>query len=351
MIFEFFRKVLMKLPPETAHHLAVFGLRCFKPTHTVAVPDGLSLKVWDKEFSHPIGIGAGFDKDAEAYHVLGCMGFSFVEVGSVTPLAQPGNPRPRLFRLQDDDAIINRYGFNSKGMNYVRQCLERNKSDITLGINLGKNKASADYMDDFIGGAETLIPFADYLTINLSSPNTPGLRDLQQAEMVDPLLRRLDKLRQEIKPRCPILIKLSPDMEIGAESELLSYLSTSAVDGLIVSNTTTDRDNLSNLPSYMNTGGVSGKPLQFKSREMLKRVFAVTGHCKPIIASGGINSGEEAYQRICMGASLCQIYTAFVYGGPSLLPRMLGQMKVCMQRDGYSTIDQARGSYYVKHAE
>ncbi|MDC9607151.1 quinone-dependent dihydroorotate dehydrogenase [Xenorhabdus griffiniae] len=343
--------MLLQLDPETAHHLAILGLRWFAPVQAVCVPDGLSQKVWGKSFSHPVGIGAGFDKDAEAYHALGRLGFSFVEVGSVTPEPQPGNSRPRLFRLKDDGAIINRYGFNSKGMDYVKQRLASNKGDITLGINLGKNKTSTDYMDDFISGAEKLISFADYLTINLSSPNTPGLRDLQQIDTVDPLLRRLNTLRRERKPSCPILIKLSPDMELGAEAELLSYLADSLVDGIIVSNTTTGRDNLSRLPSRMETGGLSGKPLQQKSREMLKRAFTIVGHSKPIIASGGINSGEEAYLRICMGATLCQIYTSFIYEGPSILPTMLKQIKSCMQQDGFNTIDQARGSYYVRRTE
>ncbi|MBS0969379.1 quinone-dependent dihydroorotate dehydrogenase (plasmid) [Chimaeribacter arupi] len=348
MIVELSRKALLRLDPETAHHLAILGLRRFAPAQTLRIPDGLSLNVWGKHFTHPVGMAAGFDKDAEAYQALARLGFSFVEVGSVTPQPQPGNPRPRLFRLKDDRAIINRYGFNSKGMAYVQQRLINHKGDLTLGVNLGKNKTSANDMDDFIKGAETLISFADYLTINLSSPNTPGLRDLQQAASIDPLLRRLDTLRQQRKPGCPLLIKLSPDMAPGEESELLAYLARSVVDGIIISNTTTSRDSLNNLPSHLQTGGLSGTPLQKKSRDMLQRAYTAIGNSKPIIASGGINSGEEAYLRICMGATLCQIYTAFIYDGPSLIPAMLKQMKACMQRDGFSSIDQARGSYYVR---
>lgn len=351
MIFEFSRKLLLQLPPETAHHLAIQGLRHFRPTQTISIPDGFSQTVWGRNFSHPVGIAAGFDKDAEAYQALGRLGFSFVEIGSVTPQAQPGNPRPRLFRLKDSGAIINRYGFNSKGMKYVQQLLEKNKHETILGVNLGKNKNSTDYLDDFICGAETLIHHADYLTINLSSPNTPGLRDLQQAEMIEPLLKKLNKLRLNNNPDCPILIKLSPDMEPGEELELLTYLTNSVADGIIVSNTTTSRENLPNLPAHLKTGGLSGKPLQVKSREMLKRAFTTVGLRKPIIASGGISDGEEAYLRICMGASLCQIYTAFVYEGPSILPRILDQIKSCMLRDGYKTISEAKGTYYDKHAE
>lgn len=351
MLLELARKMLLQLDSETAHHLAILGLHWCSPKQVTTVPKGLSLKVFEKSFSHPLGMAGGFDKDAEAFHALSRLGFSFIEVGSVTPEPQPGNPRPRLFRLKDDGCIINSYGFNSKGVEYVKRRLSSYKGDATIGVNLGKNKGSANDMDDFIRGAEELMPYADYLTINLSSPNTPGLRDLQNAPVIDPFLRRLDILRQERNPGCPILLKLSPDMDSGAESELLSYISGSVVDGIIVSNTTTDMRNLRCVPSHLKTWGVSGEPLQEKSRKMLKKAFTAIGHDKPIIASGGINSGEEAYLRICMGASLCQIYTAFIYKGPSIIPSMLKQMKHCMEQDGFNSIDQARGSYYARSSE
>lgn len=236
-------------------------------------------------------------------------------------------------------------------MAYVRRRLGRRKGDVTLGVSLVKNKSSANDMDDFLNGAETLISYADDLTINLSSPNTPGLRDLQNAEVIDPFLRKLDLLRQESKPDCALLLKLSPDMDAGSESELFSYLSGSVVDGVIISNTTTARDSLRGVPDHLKTGGLSGIPLQEKSRNMLCRAYKSMGHSKPLIASGGINSGEEAYLRIGMGATLCQIYTALIYEGPSIIPSMLKQIEHCVLRDGFTSIDQARGCYYVRHAE
>ncbi|UMO87902.1 quinone-dependent dihydroorotate dehydrogenase [Pectobacterium sp. PL64] len=350
MILELCRKTLLRLPPETAHHLAIFSLSRFSYKNSIAIPDGVSQTIWNKNFVHPLGIGAGFDKDAEAYNALGKLGFSFVEVGSITPKAQPGNPRPRLFRLKDMGAIINRYGFNSKGMLYAQQRLIEDKKNVILGVNLGKNKDSVDYLDDFMCVAEGLIDYADYLTINLSSPNTPGLRDLQHAETIEPLLEKLHRLRLEKKVDCPILIKLSPDMESHDEANLLTYLAGSLVDGLIVSNTTVSRHNFSPVPTMLQTGGMSGKPLQERARDMLTRVFKVIGYSKPIIASGGIDSGAEAYRRICLGASLCQIYTAFIYEGPAILPKMLAEIECLMRQDGFETISQAIGSYYEKHS-
>ncbi|WP_051910660.1 quinone-dependent dihydroorotate dehydrogenase [Pectobacterium brasiliense] len=350
MILELCRKTLLRLPPETAHHLAIFSLSRFSYENRIAIPDGVSQTIWNKNFVHPLGIGAGFDKDAEVYNALGKLGFSFVEVGSITPKAQPGNPRPRLFRLKDMGAIINRYGFNSKGMLYAQQRLVEDKKNVILGVNLGKNKDSVDYLYDFMCVAEGLIDYADYLTINLSSPNTPGLRDLQHAETIEPLLEKLHRLRLERKADCPILIKLSPDMEPHDEANLLTYLAGSLVDGLIVSNTTVSRHNFSLVPAKLQTGGMSGKPLQERSRDMLTRVFKVIGYSKPIIASGGIDSGAEAYRRICLGASLCQIYTAFIYEGPAILPKMLAEIEYLMRQDGFQTISQAIGSYYEKHS-
>ncbi|MFJ5395482.1 quinone-dependent dihydroorotate dehydrogenase [Pectobacterium parvum] len=350
MILELCRKMLLRLPPETAHHLAIFSLSRFSYENRIAIPDGVSQTIWNKNFVHPLGIGAGFDKDAEVYNALGKLGFSFVEVGSITPKAQPGNPRPRLFRLKDMGAIINRYGFNSKGMLYAQQRLVEDKKSVILGVNLGKNKGSVDYLYDFMCVAEGLIDYADYLTINLSSPNTPGLRDLQHAETIEPLLEKLHRLRLERKADCPILIKLSPDMEPHDEANLLTYLAGSLVDGLIVSNTTVSRHNFSLVPAKLQTGGMSGKPLQERSRDMLTRVFKVIGYSKPIIASGGIDSGAEAYRRICLGASLCQIYTAFIYEGPAILPKMLAEIEYLMRQDGFQTISQAIGSYYEKHS-
>ncbi|MES1987431.1 MAG: quinone-dependent dihydroorotate dehydrogenase [Pseudomonadota bacterium] len=348
-MLDFYRNWLHRLPAEAAHNLAILGLRYWKPTKRYYDCDSLQQTLWGKHFNHPIGLAAGFDKHAEAYSGLSRLGFSFIEVGSITPLPQPGNPRPRLFRLPENQAIVNRYGFNSKGMDYACRQLASRQCDAILGVNIGKNKDSTSDISDFITAAEVLLPYADYITVNLSSPNTPGLRDLQHQSRIYPLLEQLVKQRALLRPACPILIKLSPDMPPIEEADLLVYLAESPIDGLIVSNTTIDRVMLSALPNHLLHGGISGLPLRNRSRAMLQRAYTILKGRKPIIASGGIDSGEEAYLRICLGASLCQVYTAFIYQGSSLLPKMLSELKQCLLRDGFNNINQAIGSYYAKH--
>ncbi|WP_387691470.1 quinone-dependent dihydroorotate dehydrogenase [Photorhabdus sp. RM71S] len=348
MIERIVHKLLLNIAPEKAHHLSIFLLRFVPIRKKKAKIKSLRLRVFDRYFPHPLGLAAGFDKDAQAYSSLSKLGFSFVEIGSVTPIPQPGNSKPRLFRLKENRAIVNRYGFNSKGIGYVEKRLVGRSRDDFIGVNLGKNKNTTNDMQDFIIGVEKLIDYADYITINLSSPNTPGLRDLQNIDVLEPFIKEIDVIRSIRNKKCKILIKLSPDMDIVQECKLLRYLSTSQVDGLIVSNTTTDRTMLDKVPDHLINGGLSGEPLKLKSREMLKRTYEIVGKKKVIVSSGGIDSGYEAYLRICMGASLCQIYSALIYEGPSIIDKFNQEIESFMIKDGFSTLEEARGSYYAK---
>ena len=313
---------LRRLPPETAHDLAVLGLR-HGPLPAPDLPpfEGLERTVAGLRFAHPICLGAGFDKHAEAIKPLLRLGFAGVEIGSVTPLPQPGNPRPRVFRLPGQRAIINRYGFNSHGMDAVAERLpERGTADGIVGVSLGLNKESRDPAGDYARGAERLGPRADYLAVNISSPNTAGLRGLQAPDALEPIVRAI----AGASPR-PLFVKLSPDMAPNEEAEALSALAGLPVAGAIVSNTTVARDGLDAGRSY-EAGGLSGPPLAERSRAMLVRARAALPPAKALIASGGVETGADVADRLVLGASLVQVYTAFIYGGARTPARMLREL-------------------------
>uniref|UniRef100_A0A8C3JQK3 Dihydroorotate dehydrogenase (quinone), mitochondrial n=1 Tax=Calidris pygmaea TaxID=425635 RepID=A0A8C3JQK3_9CHAR len=348
---------LRVFPPETAHGLAVraaaFGLL---PS---ARPDdpALEVRVLGQRFRNPVGLAAGFDKQGEAVDGLYKMGFGFVEVGTVTPKPQEGNPRPRVFRLVEDEAVINRYGFNSHGHAAVERRLRARQetqlrltgAGMPLGVNLGKNKSSTNAAADYVAGVRTLGPLADYLVVNVSSPNTPGLRDLQgKAELRDLLTKVLaerDALPFERKPA--VLVKIAPDLTTQDKEDIASIvceLGWSWVDGLIVSNTTVSRP--SSLRSRQRTepGGLSGKPLRELSTQTIREMYSLTQGRVPIIGVGGVSSGRDALEKIRAGASLVQMYTALVYHGPPVVGAVKRELEELLREQGFKNVMEAVGA-------
>jgi len=361
--------------PEDAHRLAIWAAaHGLVPRETRPDPDVLELEVWGRSFANPVGLAAGFDKNAEAVEGLLGLGFGFVEVGSVTPVPQEGNPRPRVFRLQEEGAIINRYGFNSEGIVAVAKRLgaqhgKRRLAESTreppphdsesrlggkagpgiLGVNLGKNKTSEDAAADYVQGVHTLSQYADYLVINVSSPNTPGLRKLQGRKQLQDLIKKVLAARDEMQwgeaGPPPLLVKIAPDLSKQDLSDIAAVAMTLRLDGLVISNTTTSRpDAVLGLVHADETGGLSGKPLFKMSTDVLRDMYQLTRGKIPLIGCGGIASGEDAYLKIRAGATLVQLYTAFAYEGPSMLPRIKAELAACLERDGFKSVQDAVGA-------
>lgn len=337
------------LDPEQAHNMAVYVSKYrLVPKSRYKDPPSLKVNIFGRELSNPIGIAAGFDKDAKAVLGLKDIGFGFVEIGSVTPNPQPGNAKPRVFRLTQDAAVINRYGFNSEGHEKVLNRIKAIRSsgeDVILGVNLGKNKTSEDDVDDYVKGILTFGPLADYLVINISSPNTPGLRSMQKKEILTKLLSATLEARNslQIERKPPLLLKLAPDLSTSEKKDIADVLKQQScrVDGLIVSNTTIERPNTLLAESKNEIGGLSGKPLREKSTEMIKEMKTLTN--LPIIGVGGISSGEDAYEKIKAGAELIQIYTAMVYEGPTIVARIKQDLAELLAKDGIQNISEAVG--------
>ncbi|KAM1004744.1 hypothetical protein ACFX13_004943 [Malus domestica] len=362
------------LDAETAHSLAVSAAaRGWVPREKRPDPSNLGLEVWGRKFSNPIGLAAGFDKNAEAVDGLLGLGFGFVEIGSVTPVPQEGNPKPRIFRLREELAIINRCGFNSEGIVAVAKRLGaqhgKRKLDETtissssgeevkpggkagpgiLGVNLGKNKTSEDASADYRQGVHTLSQYADYLVINVSSPNTPGLRMLQGRKQLKDLVKRVQGARDEMQwgeeGPPPLLVKIAPDLSKEDLEDIAAVALALRLDGLIISNTTVSRpESVSKHLLASEAGGLSGKPLFDMSTNVLKEMYILTRGKIPLIGCGGISSGEDAYKKVRAGASLVQLYTAFAYGGPALIPQIKAELSECLERDGYKSISEAVGA-------
>lgn len=349
----FYKNILMPLvhllDPEQAHKLAVFtSAHRLVPKSKFKDSNILRTNVFGKEFSSPIGIAAGFDKDGSAIMGLKDIGFGFIEIGSVTPLPQPGNEKPRVFRLPEDMAIINRYGFNSEGHLEVLKKVKdtRKESDAPIiGVNLGKNKTSEDPIKDYVEGIETFGNVSDYLVINISSPNTPNLRDLQNKDNLTNLLKAVVTARNnlEINPKPPLLLKLAPDLSYEEKKDIADIikLEDCKVDGLVVSNTTVQRPSLQS--KYKNEdGGLSGEPLKETSTEMIMEMSKLTQGL-PIIGVGGISSGKDAYEKIKAGACLIEIYSALVYEGPPIVAKIKRELIELLEKDGYKNVSEAVG--------
>lgn len=356
-LYALIRPLAFRLSAETAHRaavrlLSVGGAVGLNPR--IAVPDRpeLRVKLWDLEFPHPVGLAAGFDKNAEAVDPLLDLGFSFVEAGSVTPRPQPGNPSPRLFRLPEHEAVLNRMGFNNDGLDAFADRLLRRKRAAdgkgrgVVGANLGKNKDTTDAADDYAIGVRRLADLADYLVVNVSSPNTPGLRALQGREPLRELLTRVLDARAErpLDRLPPVLLKIAPDLTDEDKSDIAAVALETGVDGLIVSNTTIARPDAVG-PQWKNeAGGLSGRPVFAPSTRVLGEIYDLTGGKLPLIGVGGIFSADDAYAKIRAGASLVQLYSALVYRGPGLVAEIVEGLTARLQADGFTHISQAVGA-------
>ena len=354
-MYRVLRALLFLLPAETAHRVTFAALRvALAPPPLRALvrramaprDPALRVEALGLTFPSPVGLAAGFDKDAAGFRQLGALGFGFVEVGTVTPLPQPGNPKPRLFRLKQDRALINRLGFNNRGMEAAARRLRRRgrRDGVVVGVNVGRNKATPDERadDDYVAAARTLAPLADYVVVNVSSPNTPGLRDLQAVERLRPLL---EAVRATVAER-PLLLKIAPDLadeDVDAVADLALEL---GLDGIIATNTTIERAGLAIDRAEIDaigSGGLSGRPVAERSLHILRRLRARVGERLVLVAAGGIEDASDAWARIEAGATLVQLYTGFVYGGPATPAKIARGLAAETRSRGYARVQDAVG--------
>jgi dihydroorotate dehydrogenase len=346
------RPLLHSLDPEAAHGATLWALRHGLGGRSTDTDDAiLSTCVWDLDFSNPLGLAAGFDKDAEVADAMLALGFGFVEAGTVTPQPQPGNPKPRLFRLPEDEGVINRFGFNSKGLAaFVAQLSQRRRDGVARGIvgaNVGKNRDTADAADDYAKGIEAVCGLADYLVCNLSSPNTPGLRYLQARDEMQKLIERVLAARERATRGAsrvpPLLLKVGPDLDAEAIRDIAEVALATKIDGLIVGNTTVDRPASLLSRHAREGGGLSGLPLLTKANDCLAQMYRHVGARLPLVGCGGVASGAHAYLKIRAGASLVQLYTGLVYHGPELVGEIKRDLAARLRADGFKSVAAAVG--------
>lgn len=357
------RRLLFCLPPETAHELALHFLASAPSLAKLfsASPNHASageIHRFGLKFPNPVGLAAGFDKDGIALQGLAELGFGFIEAGTVTFHPQPGNERPRLFRLPRDQALINRAGFNNNGALAFAQrvaAVSTQHRKYILGVSIGKSKVAAfeHATDDYLKSFEIVYPVADYVAVNVSSPNTPGLRDLQQAKQLEELLDRLQQRNEALsresgrRKNLPLLVKISPDITSRELAEIAAVVRSTGVSGIIATNTTTGREGLKSSAQEIQacgTGGLSGPPLRARSNSMIAELYQLTAGTVPIIGVGGIFTAQDAWEKICAGASLVQLYTGFIYQGPAIVADINQGLKEIMDRTGISALDEAVGT-------
>ena len=337
--------LLRRLEPERAHALTIAALkRGLVPRPPVPADPILRTRVWGLDFPNPVGLAPGFDKHAEVPDAVLALGFGFVEIGGVTPRPQPGNPRPRLFRLGEDEAVINRLGFNSEGLAVVQDRLATRPRRGIVGANLGKNKDSTDGADDFVQGAKALWAHVDYLVVNVSSPNTPGLRALQSKAQLADIVQRVRAVLAPHQKAPPLLLKIAPDVTPEDRRDIADVALSGGIAGLIVANTTVARPATLKSPHAKEAGGLSGRPLFEMTTAMLKEMYALTRGALPLIGSGGISSGSDAYAKICAGASLVQLYSALVFRGPHLIADICRDLAALLRKDGFKSVAEAVGA-------
>jgi len=303
----------------------------------------LNIELLGKNFPNPIGLAAGFDKSGEVYNSLLKFGFGFIEIGTVTPLKQFGNPKPRIFRLEDDSALINRLGFNNDGIEIIKNRIKSEKKKGVVGINIGPNKNTKDQKNDFCIGLKNFFDIADYITVNISSPNTEGLRDFHDQEKLEDLLLALNKIKSENKINIPLLLKISPDIKDNQISEIADTAIINDISGIILTNTTNSNKDKLISDFKKEEGGLSGEPLQQISTNMIKKFYKQLNGKIPIIGVGGVNSGKSAYEKIIAGASLLQLYTGLVYKGPSIVKNIKKELIQILKVEGLNNIKDAIG--------
>lgn len=328
--------------------MAIAALKCgvVPPAKQISHPS-LNVSCFGIHFENPVGLAAGFDKNAEAVSGLLAQGFGFVEAGTVTPLPQPGNPKPRIFRLAEDEAIINRMGFNNKGVHTYADNLSKPRPAGVVGANIGKNKDSLDAVYDYVACLNTVYPLVDYVVVNVSSPNTVGLRDLQRKNALEELMTAINDTRNGLAAmhsrKVPVLYKIAPDLAPQDKEDIVAAALTHQVDGLIVTNTTITRPDTLRSVHANEKGGLSGKPLKSLAAATLKDIYKLSYGKIPLIGVGGIASAEDAYERIRAGASLVQVYSALIYQGFALVQRINEGLVKLLERDGFARIQDAVG--------
>ena len=346
-MFSILKPALFKLDPETAHDFAIKSLK-FNPLpkkmFEVEGEEILKIELLGKISPNPIGMAAGFDKSAEVYNSLLSLGFGFVEVGTITPLKQFGNPKPRVFRLEDDEALINRLGFNNDGIEEIKERIKSNKKKGVLGINIGPNKDTKDQKNDFCLGLKSFFNLADYITVNISSPNTEKLREFHDKEKLKDLLGSINKIKKENKIKIPLVLKISPDIKDNYISKISDEAKSNDISAIILTNTTnSNRDSLIS-DIKKEEGGLSGEPIQQISTELIKKFYKELKGEIPIIGVGGVNSGKSAYEKIIAGASLLQLYTGLIYKGPSVAKNIKKELIQILKAEGIENIQIAVGT-------
>jgi dihydroorotate dehydrogenase len=332
-MYQLLRKALFLLPPETSHDVSLELMGCAERLGLLRLPraglPGQPVRVMGLEFPNRLGLAAGLDKNADYFNALGALGFGFVEVGTVTPRPQPGNPRPRLFRLPDYQAIINRMGFNNRGVDHLVSRVARRRYPGILGINIGKNFDTPveRAADDYLAGMDRVYGCADYIAVNISSPNTPGLRDLQHGDSLKSLLGLLKERQAALADRhgryVPLAVKIAPDIDNEAIGQIAKLVSGAGIDGVIATNTTVSRNGVDQHPLANEAGGLSGAPLRARATEVIAALARELDGALPIIGVGGICSGQDALEKLEAGASLVQVYTGFIYRGPALVREVI----------------------------
>ena len=346
-MFSKLRPLLFKVDPEKAHTLAIKSLKFNLIPNVFDEHKNDSIfqtKIFGKDLDNPIGMAAGFDKNAEVYNALFKLGFGFVEVGTITPLKQYGNPKPRVFRLVEDEALINRLGFNNHGAEIVKDRIKRNKKLGLLGINIGPNKDSSDRLNDYLIGLKTFYDDADYITINISSPNTENLRTFHEGSKLQDLLKSIMEEKKSLNSNIPIAVKVSPDISEDQVSQISEILLEHEIKAIIVSNTSeATRDKLSNIQRHQK-GGLSGKPIEEKSNILINRFYKLLKGKIKIIGVGGVDSGQTAYNKFLAGADFIQLYTGMVFKGPNIAGIIKKELKELFIRDGIKNYTEIVGN-------
>jgi|TARA_Y100000992_G_scaffold46619_1_gene26965 dihydroorotate dehydrogenase len=346
-MFSFLRPFIFNLDPETAHDLAIKSLKYNvlpKSLFTVEDEEILNTKLFGKIIDNPIGLAAGFDKSAEVYNEIFKIGFGFVEVGTVTPKKQYGNQKPRVFRLEKDQALINRLGFNNDGSDAIKKRIEHNAPDGLLGINIGPNKDTDNMYNDFLSCAKTFFPIGDYITINISSPNTEGLRNFHEKENLEKLLIKINEIRKESNFKKSFLLKISPDLDESSINNIVDLSLKNNINGIILTNTSDkNRDKL--IDNQKNEkGGLSGQPIKDLSTKIIKKFYKKLNGKIPIIGVGGVDSGNAAFEKIAAGASAIQLYTGMIYKGPMIVKEIKKGLIIKLNEKGFKNISEAVGS-------